>query len=294
MTTDQESGPAYVHLNGRLLPAMEARISVFDHGLLYADGLFETVRVANGRCFRPEVHLARLEESAARLALPLPWPRSLLHEALQKTAEANGLQEGALRLTVTRGPGSPIPDPSVCPDPTYFITSRTVAPFSEETFERGLRLSLGPEHPRLFVPGLKSLCYLPYQLARATARAAGCDDAILLWGDQIVETGISNLFLVRNGKLVTPDLKSGCLPGIARALVLELASYLDIPTEVRPVSTHELGCADEVLVTNSVMGVLPVQEVAGKLSVDAPGPLARSIRQAYAELLRCETSHPNR
>jgi branched-chain amino acid aminotransferase len=290
MSADQESGPAYVHLNGSLTPAEKARVSVFDHGLLYADGLFETLRVANGRCFRPEAHLDRLDESAARLALLLPWTRPQLLAALQETATANQLHEGGLRLTVTRGTGAPIPDPSVCPEPTYFITARRVAPVSAEAFERGLRLGVGPQHPRLFVPGIKSLCFLPYQLARMVARAEGCDDAVLLYGEHVVETGISNVFLVKDGVLTTPDTNSGCLPGTTRALLLELAAQLAIPTEERAVPLSELRQADEVWVTNSLVGVLPIREVAGQPIRTSPGPVTRALQAAYAEVLRRETT----
>lgn len=290
MSADQASRPAYVHLNGHLMPATEARLSVFDHGLLYADGLFETLRVANGRCFRPEAHLARLEESAARLALPLPWSRPQLLTALRETAAANQLREGGLRLTVTRGAGAPIPDPTVCPEPTYFITARPVAPVSAEAFERGVRLSVGLQHPRLFVPGLKSLCFLPYQLARTAARREGCDDAVLLWGEHVVETGISNIFLAKDGVLTTPDTGSGCLPGTTRALLLELAAHLRIPTEERAVPLAELRQADEGWVTNSLVGVLPVREVAGHPLHTSPGPVTRALQAAYTEVLFRETA----
>jgi branched-chain amino acid aminotransferase len=280
--------PAYVYLNGRLVPAADARVSVFDHGLLYGDGLFETLRVANGRCFRPETHLARLEAAAARLTLALPQSRAQFLNALQETANVNGLREGALRLTVTRGPGNPIPDPGVCPSATYFITARVAAPVLDGAFERGVRLCWGPQHPRLFVPGIKSLCYLPYQLARTAARISGGDDAILLWGDQVVETGISNLCLVLDGVLATPDLASGCLPGTTRALLLELALQSGIPVEERPISADELRAADEVFVTNSLAGVMPVRELAGEPK-DPPGPVTRHLRAAYADLVERES-----
>jgi branched-chain amino acid aminotransferase len=284
-----ESGTSYVHLNGRLAPAAEARIGVCDHGLLYGDGLFETVRVSHGRCFRPAAHLARLAESARRLQLALPWPEADLTAALQETAAANRLREGALRLTVTRGEGKPVPDPDVCARPTYFITARTVEPVSEAVFERGTRLCPGPQHPRSFVPGIKSLCFLPYQLARTAAKAGGFDDAVLLWDDRVVETGISNVFAVFDGVLTTPDLSSGCLPGVTRALLLDLAPALGHPARERPVTLSELSAADEVLVSNSVVGVLPVRAAGAVTWEAAPGPITRSLRTAYLELVRRET-----
>lgn len=288
---DLENRTQYVHLNGRLIAASEARIGLFDHGLLYGDGLFETIRVTNGRCFRPEAHLARLTESAGRLGLPLPWSMDELQAALAETVEANRLQEGALRLTVTRGEGPPLPDPSLCPAPSYFVTSRQVAPVTDENFERGIRLCPGPQHPRTFVPGIKSLSYLPYQLARSAARSGGLDDGVLLWGDQVVETGISNLFAVCNGVLTTPDLQSGCLPGIMRALVLELAANLGIATEERPLTLDELYSADEVLVTNSVVGVLPVRALGAVIWAAAPGPVTWQLRAAYRELIERESAY---
>lgn len=281
----------YVHLNGSLVEAAQARVSVLDHGLLYGDGLFETIRVANGQCFRPEVHLGRLEESAQRLELQLPWSHEALLGALQETAAANRLQEGALRLTVTRGEGNPVPDPGACASPTYFITARAIGPISDVAFERGVRLCLGPQHPRFFVPGLKSLCFLPYQLARTAARVRGCDDALLLWGDQIVETGISNLFIAQAGALSTPDLSSGCLPGTTRALLLEMAQELGVPAVERPVTVAQLAAADEVLITNSVIGVLPVRELETHGTYTVPGPVSQLLRRAYYKRLQQETGH---
>lgn len=291
LTLASKNAVPYVHLNGRLMEADQARVSVLDHGLLYGDGLFETVRVANGHCFRPEAHLYRLEQSAQRLELQLPWSRDALLGALQETAAANRLQDGALRLTVTRGEGNPVPDPGTCAAPTYFITSRSTEPISDEAFERGVQLCLGPQHPRFFVPGLKSLCFLPYQLARTAARSRGCDDAVLLWEDQVVETGISNLFIVQANALSTPDLSSGCLPGTTRALLLELAHESGVPVVEQPITLEQLAAADEVLITNSVIGVLPVREIDGRRSYSAPGPVTQLFRRAYCERLQQETGH---
>ncbi|MGV3722438.1 MAG: aminotransferase class IV, partial [Actinomycetota bacterium] len=153
----------FVCLNGEMLCAAKARISVLDHGLLYGDGLFETLRIVQGRCFQMEAHLQRLSEGAERLRISLPWPREELRRALQETVAANGLSTGAIRLTVTRGAGAPVPSPVVCAEPTFFITLRGG---SAPPDVPGVgRLSAGPEHPRLVVPGIKSSSYLPPHVA---------------------------------------------------------------------------------------------------------------------------------
>jgi branched-chain amino acid aminotransferase len=286
MATSPALACPYVHLNGSLVSGERASISVLDHGLLYGDGLFETVRVTNGACFRAAAHLERLRESAAVLDLQLPVSLPELERGLHETAAANALGEGLLRLTVTRGVGSPIPDPAVCPTAGWFITARPSRLPDAAAFARGVRLCVGPAHPRLFVPGLKSLCYLPYQMARISARARGGDDAVLVFAGNAVETGISNLFAILDGVLTTPPLDSGCLPGITRALVLELARELGLPCREAPLPVARLPEASEVLVTNSGYGVMAATSLEDtSIGGGVPGPWGQALREAYLETL---------
>lgn len=279
---DSAPTTAYVCLNGEIMRAEHARVNVLDHGLLYGDGLFETLRIVGGRCFQAEAHLDRLSEASGRLRIRLPWSRQELRHALQDTIAANGAATGAVRLTVTRGAGAPVPSPSACAAPTFFITYRSSGAVQLDGTGGGLRLALGPAHPRLFVPGIKSLCYLPYQLARLRAQAEGFDDAILHFAGDAVETTVSNLFIVKSGAVLTPDLDSGCLPGVTRALVLRLCAELGVAASEAPAPLSELPGAAEVFVTNSLQGVLPVAVVGDACIGDGhPGPITLALQRGY-------------
>lgn len=277
----------FVNLNGALVEPAQATIGVLDHGLLYGDGVFETLRVRNGRIFRVDAHLERLEDGCLRLEIPLPWPQEALRTALLETVAGNALQDGALRLTVTRGEGPPLPDPALCPQPAFFITARAAPPPGPLPY---WKVRVTGTHPCTFVPGIKSLSYLPFQQARAAARHAGCHEAILTREERVIEASTSNVFLVLNDCLTTPDLPSGCLAGTTRALVLELAAALSLRTEERTVYRDELGAASEVLCTNSLMGIVPVQAIDGHpLPLNPPGPHTRVLLEAYAAVLHRET-----
>jgi branched-chain amino acid aminotransferase len=272
-----------------LVPAAEARISLFDHGLLYGDGLFETVAVWEGRLFRAEAHLRRLAESARLLELTLPWSGEELARALRETVEANRLREGAARLTVTRGEGPPVPDPACCGQPLFFVTVRASPPLPEDDWERGISICAAGRHPRLTVPGVKSLSYLPFQQARVEARRRGFADGLLMDGRRVVEAAASNVFVVRDGGLLTPDLESGCLPGIARATVLELAPAAGIPAREGELTLECLRSGDEAFLTGSVVRVLPVVRVEETLlGGGRPGPVTRRLREAYRALVESE------
>lgn len=276
--------PAFVNLNGELLPVAEARIGLLDHGLLYGDGLFETLRVSHGTIFRPHAHLSRLFDGCRRLGLPLAWTRQQLDAALQSVVEANSIREGALRLTVTRGEGPPLPDPSLCPEPTFFVTAREWKPAGNPTVWTA---RVAGTHPRTFIPGIKSLSYLPFQQARVAARAQGCDEAILTFEGNAVEASTSNLFAVREGRLWTPDLQSGCLPGIAREILLDLAREAGLEPYEAPLPLADLFTADEVLASNSLLGPVPIVRIDDHPITDGtPGPVVARLIELYADLVR--------
>ena len=279
----------YCNLNGALLPNAEARVSLFDHGLLYGDGFFETLRVYDERFFRLGAHLQRLSEAAARTELSLPWTEQQLADAIRETVAANGVQDGAVRLTVTRGAGPPLPDPSLCDEPTFFVTVRPSAPPDDAAFERGVTACFAGPHPQLAIPGIKSLCYWPFQRARQEARRRGFDEGLLTRSEFVVEASASNIFIAAEGALATPDLASGCLPGVTREAVLELARRLDIPCRETAASTGALSTWEEVFLTNSQVEIMPVVRVeALAIGNGAPGPLTRRLRVAYRELVRDE------
>lgn len=283
------TSPDYVNLNGELVPAAAARVSVFDHGLLYGDGLFETLRVYDGRFFRLDAHLARLFAGAAQLDLPLPWSARQLAEAIRETVAANGLSSASVRLTVTRGEGFPVPDPSVCSQPAYFVTTRSIPPPADVAFEQGASACFAGRHPRFIVPGVKLLCYLPYQQARQEARRRGCDEALLSADGELVEASTSNVFLVRGGELLTPPLESGCLPGVTRAAVLEAASALGIAVDAAPVPSAIVESAGELFLTSSLVELLPILRLGDRLVGDGrPGPLTRRLRSAFQRMVQAE------
>lgn len=279
----------WVCLDGELCPAAEARVSIFDHGLLYGDGLFETFRVYSGKFFRMDAHLQRLEDGALRLELALPWDRALLQEALRATVRANGIRDGALRLTVTRGEGPPIPDPRVCSRTHFFITARTWTPPGTEAFERGWRVSTEGKFPGGCLSGLKTLSYLGFQQARQSARTLGYDEALLLDGKDLVEASTANLFLVKDGVLLTPDRLSGCLPGITRGAVLQLAAKMGIRTRERALNVRWLEVCDEAFLTNSLIELMPIVEYDHRALGDGePGAITRRLLAGYHGLLAQE------
>lgn len=276
-----------LNLNGSLVPAAEGRIAALDHGLLYGDGLFETLRVYEGRFFRLEAHLERLRRSAAQIGLPVPWTDSDLREALVATAGANGFGDGVLRLTVTRGAGEPVPGFPACGPPAYLITARPWSPRPGA----GVSVCFAGRHPQTTVPGIKSLSYLPFLLARSEARQRGFDEALLCAGEEVVEASTSSLFAVLQGRLFTPPLDSGCLPGVTRAVVLEIAARALVLREqemIRPLCKQDLLEADELFLTNSVTGIQPVSRLESRTLPRCPGTLTAALDRLYRELVEIE------
>ncbi len=279
---------ARVWLNGRLLPQDEAHIAPNDRGLLLADGLFETMLVLNGRIVRLDRHLARLIEGAAVLGIPLPFETRTLRAAARETVEANGLlgtQRASVRLTLTRGPGGrglALPE---TPEPTVLVTATAVgpAPRSLSVITSAVRrIATSPASP------LKTLNYTDSIVARREADAADADDALLLSeADGIACASIGNVFVVKDGALTTPPDDGAIRPGIARADVLALAKDLGIRAEEAPVSRGALAAADEVFLTNSLIGACPVTTLDGESR--PAGPVTKKLAQALEEAWARET-----
>lgn len=277
-----------VYLNGSLLPRSQARISPFDLGFLYGYGLFETMRAYSGRIFRLEKHLERLSQSAKLLGLPL---KSFdLKRACLDTLKANKLNEARIRLTVSIGEGEAAPDPPKHPQPTVLVTAARYIPLSTEIYRTGYKVvvSTTARNSQSPLSRLKSANYLNNILARKEAKAAGADEAILLnERGFICEGSTSNIFLVSGGELITPDEESGCLPGITRQVVLELARGLGIGVSEREVRLEELLHADEAFFTNSIMELMSIVEVNGQRI--GRGKLTERLMQAYREIVILET-----
>jgi len=251
-----------VYLNGRFVLAERAAISPLDRGFLYADGLFETMRAYRARIFRLEAHLHRMAASAQALGLPLPLDAAAARRVADELLRRNGLSDAALRLTVTRGPGDGVDPPSE-PKPTVLMAVRRLARDSGLDAPVNV-IALSGSAPAPAMARHKTLCYLPYVLARAQARAAGADDALLLNAAGLVtEASTSNVFIVRGDRLVTPRLECGLLPGITRQVVLEIAASVGLHPEEADLTPDDVRAADECFLTNSVAEITPVRRFDG-------------------------------
>ena len=269
-----------VWLNGTLLPEDEARISPFDRGFLLGDAVFETMRTYGGRPFRVDEHLARLRRSCE--AARLPYPEDA-REALDAALRANGLADAALRVTVSRGPGGRGASPRGAGPATVLVTAVPVEP-RPDVWERGLRLAMSRRpRPAGVDPGVKTTNYLANVLAKAEAEDAGADDALFVDADGLaVEATQANVFAVLRGALVTPPLSSGCLPGVTRAALLDLAPHAGLRAEERGLARAALHEADEVFLSASVLEVAPVVALDGvQVGGGRPGPVARRLHALY-------------
>jgi branched-chain amino acid aminotransferase len=280
-----------IYLNGRLLPLQEARISVLDYGFLFGYGLFETMRAYNGMIFRLDRHLKRLTDSAELLNIPVDT--STLRNAVIMTLRANEFQNARVRLMVSIGEGSLVPDLHSCREPTVFVGAARYLPLKLETYERGYRIRVA-SRPRCrcsLLPRLKTANYLENLLSRQEALANDADDALILdESSRILETCFSNIFLVAHNILKTPRLEDGLLPGITREVVLELADQLGIEVQETDIYLAELFAADEIFLTNSILEIMPVTAVNGKMiAAGTPGTITGNLMEAYHNLVIQET-----
>ena len=280
----------WVYLNDRFVPQEEAVVSVFDHGFLYGDGVYETLRAYRGRVFKLADHLARLERSASRIQLHLPAGPERLTALVRETLARNLLQEAYLRITVSRGMGEIGLDPALCKTPTLVIIAKPFQPCPESFYAAGVPVIVAGTRrnlPEALPPQVKSLNFLNNILAKMEAKAAGAHEALMLnhRGD-VTEGTTSNVFVVQEGRLRTPSVECGILEGISRGLVLQLASKLNIPSEEARLSIADLLRAEECFLTNTTQEVLPVTRVDGHVIGDGrPGVLTRRIHASFRACL---------
>lgn len=277
-----------VYLNGTLVPRSQAKISPFDLGFLYGYGLFETMRAYSGHIFRLQKHLERLSKSAQALNIPLD--AFDLKRACHDTLKANKLNEARIRLTVSIGEGEAVPDLPKHPKPTVLVTAVRYAPLSAESYRKGYKavVSTIGRNSQSPLSHLKSSNYLDNILARREAGASGADEAILLNEKGFVcESSTGNIFLVAKKNLITPGEESGCLPGITRQVVIELARGLGISLVRREVQLEELLHANEAFLTNSIIELMPVAEVNGQRI--GRGKVTEKLMLAYKEAVVTET-----
>ena len=276
----------WIYLNDRFVPKDEAVVSVFDHGFLYGDGVFETMRTYRGKILLLTDHLARLERSAAALGISLPVSRERLADLVREALTQNQLQEAYLRVTVSRGPGEIGLDPALCKAPTLVIIAKPFQPYPDSFYTHGVSVMIAKTRrnsPEAIPPHVKSLNYLNNILAKMEAKAAGAHEALLLnHRNEVTEGTTSNVFVVREGRLRTPAIDCGILAGLTRGVILELARDRGIETEEMRLTANDLYDADECFLTSTTQEVLPVTRVDGKMIENGrPGELTRRLHASF-------------
>lgn len=268
------------------MDSADAKISVFDHGLLYGDGVFEGIRLYGGNVFRLEEHLERLEFSAKAILLKMPWSRKQISDAVCETCRANQLVDGYIRLVVTRGVGDLGLSPWLCAKPSIFIIADKIALYPPEYYSKGLEIvtvATRRMNPAALSPAVKSLNYLNNILAKIEARQAGALEAIML-NDQgfVAECTGDNIFIVRKGRIYTPAAQQGALRGITRDAIFDIAKDLAIPMEEHDLTRYDVWNADEVFLTGTGAEVIPVVKLDGReIGTSKPGPIFARVLEAF-------------
>jgi len=278
-----------VYIDGVFYPENEAKISVFDHGLLYGDGVFEGIRMYHGRVFRLDEHLRRLQASARAILLDIGMDLEALREATLETIRKNGLDDGYVRLVVTRGAGSLGLSPYSCPRASVIIIASTIKLYPEECYSQGLKLvtcaTRRPTHSSLS-PQVKSLNYLNNVMAKIEALQAGAQEGLML-NEQgyVAECTGDNIFIVRDGVILTPTITAGGLDGITRRAIIDLAAARGIPLRETDMTRYDLFTADECFLTGTAAEVVPVAVLdERKIGDGKPGPVTLSLIEAFHEL----------
>jgi len=281
-----------IWIDGQVVAAGEARVSVLDHGFLYGDGVFEGIRCYSGRVFRLEDHLRRLATGARVLALELPGGIDAMRRIVLETARANGAPDAYLRLVVSRGEGELGVDPTTCPAPRVVCIAADVKLYPAEKLAEGLALatsSLRRPGADVLDPRVKSLNYLNNALAKLEARQRGADEALLLNASgHVAEASAANVFAIRDGRLATPPPTDGALAGITRMTVLELARELGLEAAERTLGRFDLFDAEEVFLTGTGARIVPVASLDGRPigAARGPGALTKRLTEAFDALAR--------
>ena len=271
-----------VYIDGKFYPKAEAKISVFDHGFLYGDGIFEGIRLYKGCVFRLEEHLERLEMSAKALCLNMPWTRKEISDIVCESCRRNKLTDGYIRLVVSRGFGDLGLSPKNCPTPSIICIADSIKLYPEELYTTGMKIITAPTRrvsPAALPPMIKSLNYLNNILAKMEAQQHGFHECLMLNEQGYVSecTG-DNVFLIHKGKLITPASYAGALVGITRQVAIEVAQTLNIPVVETNITRYDVWNADECFLTGTAAEVIPVIEVDARvIGTGKPGPLTAKI-----------------
>jgi len=281
---------AAIYMNGNIVGKEDAKVSVYDHGFLYGDGIFEGIRAYSGKVFRHKQHIDRLYESAKSIALEIPMSHGDMIAAVEQTVKAHGKPDSYIRLIVSRGPGNLGLDPRTCV-PQVIIIVDDIQLYPKELYDTGLEIvtaSIIRNHSNALNPRIKSLNYLNNILAKMEAIRAGCLEAIMLNANgEVAECTGDNIFVVKNGELRTPPPNAGILDGITRAAVMELATKDGIPVREMTLTRHDIYVADEVFLTGTAAEVIAVVKVDGRaVGSGKPGKMTRQLRERFQVLVR--------
>ena len=282
-----------VYIDGTLYPKSEAKISVYDHGLLYGDGVFEGIRVYSGRIFRLREHMDRLYESAAGIRLQVPLSREELEQALVDTVKANGMKDAYIRLVVTRGKGDLGLDPKKCSGSSIIIIVDEIQLYDEKLYRQGIAIITASTRrisPDMVSQRVKSLNYLNSISAKMEAELAGVPESLMLSADGYVcECSADNIFIVKRGELLTPSPEFPILLGITRAVVMELAEKKGVPVRELPLTLHDVYVADECFLTGTGAELIPVNSIDGrKIGSGKPGPVTGMLLEEFRSLRNSE------
>jgi branched-chain amino acid aminotransferase len=275
-----------IWLNGKLVDEADAKVSVFDHGLLYGDGVFEGIRIYSGRIFELEAHIARLYESAKVIRLDIPVSKKELVKAIEETIAANGVIDGYIRLVVTRGVGDLGLNPLVCENSTVFIIADSIQLYPEELYEKGMKVISATtvrSHPLSVPPQVKSLNYLNNILAKIEALDSNVPEAIMYNHEgYVAEATGDNVFIVKNGVISTPPVEAGALGGITRGVVIRLAGRGNIKVVEKTLTRFDLYVCDELFLTGTAAEVIGVVEIDGRIIGNGePGPVTKLLRKEF-------------
>jgi branched-chain amino acid aminotransferase len=283
--------PLKIYISGKYYNKEDAKVSVYDHGFLYGDGVFEGMRSYGGKVFRLEAHLNRLWASAKAIWLTIPGSQEQMAKAVNDTLAANNISDGYIRLVVTRGAGALGLDPNKCSDPQIIVIADHIQLYPKEMYENGLEIvtaSTIRNHSAALSPRIKSLNYLNNIMAKIEGLQAGCVEALMLNAKgEVAECTGDNIFIVRNGVLMTPPIDAGILEGITRDAVIELAGEMKIPVQQVPFVRHDVFIADECFLTGSAAEVIPVVKLDSRvIGTGKPGPLTKKLMEAFVRITR--------
>ena len=275
-----------IYISGKFVSQEDAKISVFDHGLLYGDGVFEGLRAYGGKVFRLREHVTRLYESAKAIWLTIPMSFDQMCDAVNEAVRINKLDSGYIRLVVTRGEGTLGLDPNRCSNPQVIIIADAISLYPKELYEKGLEIvtvSVQRMHPAALNPRIKSLNYLNNILAKIEGLQAGCIEALMLnHKGEVAECTGDNIFLVRHGELWTPPLEAGILEGVTRDAVIEVARNAEIEVREQPLTKHDVYIADECFLTGTAAEIIPVVKVDSRtIGTGKPGPMTRDLEERF-------------